>query len=89
MDGLCRVAYWSRKNRTGIAPIQASVVRETIALLKTGSALYSTEKIVTRTAVRIADLQDADGQLIPRQTQSQADPPGKKRREDQFEPLGI
>jgi len=48
-------AYFSRKNSTGIAPIPVSVVRETIALLKTGSASYCTEKMVPRTAVGIAD----------------------------------
>ena len=49
------VIYFSRKNSARIVPIPASVVRETIALLKTGSALYLTEKMVTRTAVGIAD----------------------------------
>jgi hypothetical protein len=48
----------------------ASVVKETIALLKTGSASYFTEKTVTRTAVGIADWRT--------QTQYQADPPGDK-----------
>ena len=42
-------------DRTGIEPILTSVVRETIALQNKGSASYFTEKIITRTAVGIAD----------------------------------